>query len=221
MSYTMQHTRETTALFRVPVPWLLAVCFDCTLSIPREQFPVAKRELCNFLFNVHRRARLLPRQPSDFLSVVAFEDQRKVYGPRPPLQVVKMDQASHVGALCDWVSNLKREGRRTALYDAVRVGSGIVDQLDRRLPHRYLKVVVAITDGEDNDSRTRLEELGFFARKSSNLAVIGVGGASNGAIRELGPYATSTHEIGDFGGLYRALTITMTRVVQHRRTVRW
>jgi len=217
----MEIYERQVSILRVPVPWLLGICVDCTVSISERDFATAQRELTRFLQTVHQRSYDLPGLPSDFVSLTAFKEKDKIFGPRPPLHLVKMDQASHVGALCNWVMSLSRDGSATALYDAVRVASSELVDVDRQLPHNYLKVVIAITDGEDNDSRTTLDELRYFATTSLSLAVIGVGDGSNAELKRLGRYAASVYRIDGFGDLFEAITVSIASVIDRRRRIRF
>ncbi|WP_129670871.1 vWA domain-containing protein [Candidatus Chloroploca sp. Khr17] len=212
---------QETAVFHTPIPWLLGICFDCTISISERDFATAKREVCNFLHNVNYRARLLPGQPSDFISVTAFKENHNIFGPAKPLNITKMDRTGHVEALCNWIQNLRRDGSRTALYDAIAIASRELATLDAQLPYRYLKVVLAITDGEDNDSRLKLADLGYFHTTSQHLAVVGVGNGANRELRQLGQYATSVHAISRFEDLFKAITISVSTVIQRTQHIAW
>lgn len=217
----MEIQRTEMALFKVPVPWLLGICFDCTVSISETDFRTAQQELVNFILNVHRRATFLPQLPSDFISVTAFKDKNKIFGPSAPLNVVKMDRQDHVVGLCQWINSLKRDGASTALYDAIAIASQELVTIDQRLPYQYLKVILAITDGEDNDSRTSLSNLNYFNSTNLNLAVIGVGNSTSSELRRLGQYATSVHSISRFADLYKAITISVRTVIERTQSIRF
>jgi len=205
--------QTTTEVFGIPVPWLLGICLDCTVSIAPRDFLIAQRNLISFLLETHKRG--LSGCPSDFVSVKAFKERGHVIGPRVPLTVVKMDQPGHVGALCDWINRLQRDGKRTALYDAVMNSAWDLLQLHDQLGADYLKVVLVITDGEDNDSQRRLRELALFDETDLNLAVIGVGNSTKGELDRLVPYAVLTQSIDCFDDLFLAMS-TVVRVVFHQ-----
>ena len=209
----MQIYKRQIELYDMPVPWLLGICFDCTVSINERDFATAQDEVALFLGNVHRRSHMLPGLPSDFVSMTAFKDCDDIFGPPAPISLVKMDDRDHVGALCGWVKRLKRDGRKTALYDSIRIASGELLEIDRRLPANYLKVVLAITDGQDNDSRYTLDELSYFNKTDLNLAVIGVGDDSAAELKRLSRYAASSHGIGRFEDLYKAITLSIRTVI--------
>jgi VWFA-related protein len=93
--------------------------------------------------------------PRDELFVLSFNDNvREVLSERRFLM------ADDVGAVEEAVSSLRPEGR-TALYDAVMAG---IDRLAEGTRSR--KVLVVLSDGGDNASRTTLDALLARARES-------------------------------------------------------
>lgn len=210
--------RESQA-FSVPVPWLLGICFDCTASIDRRQFETAQKELINFLLNTHVRAAQSGRP--DLVSLTAFKAKREAFGPPQPLDLVDMRSRPHVMALAGWIASLKNDGGGTALYDAIRIASAELQRFDQRLPLQFLKVVMAITDGQDTCSEAKLRDLAYFNSTDLHLAVIGVGSSATREISQLAPYATSTHTIDNFGDLYRALTVSIEGVIQRQTRFRF
>ncbi|AKV71177.1 VWA domain-containing protein [Microcystis panniformis] len=212
----MQLYHREVQAFQIPVPWLLGVTVDCTASISNRDFAIAKDQLIKFLVATHLRGRSLPGLPSDFVSVTAFKDRRNIFGPPQPLNVVKMDNESHVAALCQWVNNLRNDGGSTALYDAIKIASSELVAMDSYLPYQYLKLVLAITDGGDNNSNTRLQDLSYFLNSNLCLSVIGVGSSASSQLSSISRYATSTHSIGNFGDLYQAMTISLGVVIERQ-----
>ena len=195
-----------TEVFEIPVPWLLGICLDCTKSISQPQFRVAQNKLTQFLLAVHRRST--QSYPPDLVALTAFKDHRQIFGPdRTP--VVSMDRAGEVGAMCDWVSALRADGRLTALYDAVVIAAAELVEIDEWLRYEFLKTVIVITDGINNDSKASLDDLSFFENSSINLAVIGVGNACHSQLKSLERYAAITYGIHGFEGLMDAMTFVM------------
>jgi len=60
----MQIYKRQIELYDMPVPWLLGICFDCTVSINERDFATAQDEVAMFLSKVHRRSHMLPGLPS-------------------------------------------------------------------------------------------------------------------------------------------------------------
>jgi len=71
---------------------------------------------------------------------------------------------------------------------------------------------MAITDGEDNNSRNSLNDLHYFEDIDVHLVVIGVGSSSARELRNLSRYATSTHSIDHFDDLFHAMSIAIEKV---------
>ncbi|MBR8828189.1 MAG: hypothetical protein DSM107014_09885 [Gomphosphaeria aponina SAG 52.96 = DSM 107014] len=108
-----------------------------------------------------------------------------------------------------------------ALYDAIKIGSQELLLIDRELPYNYLKVVLVITDGGDNDSCTSLTDLSYFLETDLCLCVIGVGNSTQRQLQKLDTYALSTHSIAQFADLYQAMTISLGVVIERQRYVRF
>lgn len=217
----MLQQSELLAVFNTPIPWIVGLCIDCTISISDRNFKTMKSEIINFLANIHYRAGRLQGLPSDFVSVTAFKDSDDIYGPSRPIDIVKMDMAGNVNELCGWVDRLKNTGRATALYDAIQISAQELVSIDNRLPHRYLKVVIAVTDGIDNDSSISCGNLPFPNNQGIHLAVIGVGSEGKSELARIKNKATSTHSISEFSDLFEAISIALTRIIHSKTTISW
>jgi|SRR5215208_2662438 len=215
------YEQREISVFEVTVPWILGMCIDCTVSISDKDFEAMQGGIKDFLLNVHRRSYDLPDLPSDFIALTAFKDKDEIFGPPSPLREVKMDQSGHVDALCQWVDRLKNDGKATALHDAIVIASDEVQEIDSRLANDYLKIIVAITDGEDNDSRTPLSQLQYFRTTDLHLAVIAAGNTASPELRALDKFATSTHAIDRFDELFYAITITVEEIIEKTVRIDW
>ncbi len=211
--------QQTTNVFATPVPWLLDICIDCTCSISDSDFKTMQQEIVNLLLNIHRRSQFLKGYPSDFVSITAFETPDKIFGPSQPIEIVKMDNPQLLKGLCQWINSLKNDGGPTALYDAIVIGVKKLAQLDSKLPKQYLKVVLAVTDGMDNGSKTSCSSLPFPNSANIHLAVIGVGSSGRSELSKLAQKATSTHSIHKFDELFNAISISLANVIQQTTTV--
>lgn len=208
----LEHRKREVGVYRVPVPWLIGVCFDCTASISGRDFRTMKEELVTFIANVHYRAHELEGHPSDFVALTAFQGRNDIYKPAKPLGVVKMDQRRHVEALADWIGGLKNDGGSTAIYDAVEITAKRLNGIDQQLRNPRLKIVLAVTDGKDNDSMNSSSDLSFFNVTDLNLSVIEVGTSSK--LRKLRRYATTTHRIIGFEDLFHEISVAIQQIIE-------
>ena len=208
----LERRKRKVGVYRVPIPWLIGVCFDCTASISDRDFRTMKEELVTFLANVHYRAHDLKGHPSDFVALTAFQGKNDIHKPGKPLGVVQMSQGPDVEALADWIGQLKNDGGSTAVYDAVEITAKRLNNIDRQLRNPRLKVVLAVTDGKDNDSRNSSSDLSFFNVTDLNLSVIEVGTSSK--LRRLRRYATTTHRISGFEDLFHEISVAIRQVIE-------
>lgn len=114
---------------------------------------------------------------------------------------------------------LKRDGKATAIYDAIIVASKELIDIDNCLPNNYLKIIIVITDGEDNDSQNKIDSLHYFGQTDLNLAVIGVGNSTKKELQKMSKYATLTLSISGFNELFRAITISVEKIVENIRRI--
>lgn len=212
-----------TSVFRVAVPWILGISLDLSGSVSNE-LAAMKEAVTVFLSNIYRRSRQLSGNLSDWVVLNGFREDM-VIGPPDFLEVVKMDDVSCVAMLNEWVESLEAKGA-TPMYDGIGIAATDVLRVTRSLPSDvYIKAVIGITDGQENNSRQwslkKLEH--FFACSGIHLAGIGVGSAGKAAVQvfEDAGIATSTHAIQDFSELYYAMTTIMEGVLTETWGIRW
>jgi Ca-activated chloride channel family protein len=148
--YEEQVAQELSFFNQADVPATIAIVFDLSGSMRKEKIQRARVALERFLLNCH---------PEDEYSLVGFNDQAwvAVDHTRDSQQLLRQFQAAEPAG-------------HTALYDAVALG---LEQLERGQHAR--RVLLIISDGEDNRSRASFRQIKRLSQESAALVyAIGV-----------------------------------------------
>jgi len=197
---------HSTAAFSA-APAIVNLVFDASGSVSETDFHLANQIASEFAELLYQRSQVRIGERSDWLSVNWFGGAKN----NQDYEIYPFFNCSDRSRLV-YLSNTLQEKQhpkygQTAIYNAILIGSAHVAQQSFMLPGDYLKVVILVTDGEDNDSsiydKNSVKQL--FPNDQIFLFVVGVG---NGAkVDAFKPYAISVSQIDSFNELLATLTI--------------
>jgi Ca-activated chloride channel family protein len=139
-----QVAQEITFFNHADAPASVAIVFDLSGSMREEKIARAKLALERFLPNCH---------PADEFSLIGFNDRAWL----------ALDKTRDGEQLLRQFSSVKPQGN-TALFDAVALG---LTHLERAAHQR--RVLLVVSDGEDNRSRVSLGQVKRMAQESAAL----------------------------------------------------
>lgn len=151
--YDGERQQEISFFTTLGGPASIALVFDTSGSMDGRKLEEARRALARFIQSTGA---------DDEFFLVGFDS-------RPRVLLSNERDADMVAAKFTYA----RADGQTALFDAVRAGA----ELLRRRAARPTRIVLVISDGEDNNSRSNMRETkGFLSESDAIVFAIGIGG---------------------------------------------
>ena len=186
------------------MPAIYNIILDGTASISEEDFHKANEQIVKFAELLNARSQTNIGERADMLTVNYFGTHKQYDGTI----FINCSDAKKLNVLY-YMLHTKEHPKfgATAIYSAIAVAAGEVMLKDEELPGQYLRSIILITDGEDNDSpadiKNKIRQI--FPNPKINLFVISVGTSKTS---EFEGVADKVIPINDFGSLGAALVIT-------------
>lgn len=171
----------------------ILIIVDVSGSMEGEKLEAAKAGLGTFL------SRILP---DDRVGLIIFSTDSRVVVPPAPLSDVRI-------RLDDAIATMVAQGK-TALYDALVDGKEVFDALPPSDDDR-IRAIVLLSDGQDNASRTTLEQV-RLAFEESGISIFPVAYGADADTDALQQIATFSRTIlvqgdtGDIGQIFENLS---------------
>jgi uncharacterized protein YegL len=203
------------ATFTVPalaLPVVINLLLDASSSVSESDFRIANQTVAKFAEACYYRSQINPREPADWIAVNWFggHNTKVEYVGTPFINCSDLSKMALLSRGLESLAHPKYQ--HTAIYDALATATDQVLRRDSMLPKDYLKVVVLVTDGEDNDSSpqaiNRIRQ--HYPSDAVYLALVGVG--STARVEDLQRHAAQVTRIDNFGELLGALLVILQAV---------
>ncbi|KPA08790.1 von Willebrand factor, type A domain protein [Candidatus Magnetomorum sp. HK-1] len=190
-------------------PAMINLVFDSSGSVSISDFELANEVASEFAELLYKRSQLKIGERSDWLSVNWFGGAKRSsdYEITPFINCSDINQMGNLSR--------KLQGKKhpqygyTAIYNAILLGSAQVIQKDMSIPGDYLKTVIIVTDGEDNDSDSNAKALVNKIFPNNNLLLFVVGVGKGARIDTFKQYAVDVLKIDSFNELLASLTLLL------------
>lgn len=187
------------------MPVIYNVIMDATRSVSEENFSKANRQISQFAELLYERSQVNVGQLADWLTVNYFGGDEQYDGTI----FINCSDKDRLETLQQMVrtKDHPRYGS-TAIYHAIALGTAEVIQKQQEFAGNYMRNIILITDGEDNDSPRRIEQAikETYPNEAINLFVIGVGENSN--LSEFNRLADMVIPVDNFDALGGAIVLT-------------
>lgn len=188
---------------RASAPAIYDVILDGTGSMSEEHFRASCKAVAALADRLYDRALRRPGQLSDWLAVNYFGGPDDFEGTI----FINCSDRKSLDKLKEWLLTKQHpKYGKTAIYSAI--GHGLLEVMDHdsKLPGYFVKMLIVITDGEDNGSPAPLKQeiKQLFPNTDLHLIVIGVGDGAKAA-QEFKDDANHIETLSSFDKLADAL----------------
>lgn len=186
------------------LPSIFNLVIDASASVSEKDFTKANKVVSEFIELLHERSKYHEDERADWLSVNWFGGADSYDGT----SFINCSNILKMAFLSEFLDGKKHPKHDyTAIYSAIEWGTKEVIHRDLLLPGYYLKTLIIVTDGEDNNSPEKAKNFvkEFYPNDDIFLFVVGVG--DNAQIKEFEKYSTKIVKINNFGELLGTLTL--------------
>lgn len=184
------------------IPMITNILVDASGSVSERDFQVANQMIAKFVDELYQRSFRYPGELADWISVAWFGADDQYQGTR----FINASSYREMSLLYELLLTQQHPKHgHTAIYKAIVNATNDVIDLDNGLPGRYVKLIIVVTDGEDNDStqRAKTSVKAFYPNEEFFLVTIGVGNKPD--IRAFQGIATELIRINQFDELLEQL----------------
>jgi hypothetical protein len=184
------------------VPMITVLLVDGTGSITQDDFNLEKVAAVKFGVFYYARSQVNPLARSDWLAINFFGNRELYAGT----ETIKCDDEEVLAKnLSSVVAYPHPKSDATAIYTAIARALLEANEIDKKLPGEYIKNIIVVTDGLENQSDPQMKELvrKSFPNNYVNLFMVGVGKDAN--LKEFEDIADICLHIDNYDALLKAL----------------
>lgn len=188
------------------VPVIVNVVLDASGSVSDADFAKANQAAARFADLLYRRSQAHPDQPCDWISVNWFGGANEYGGTR----FINCSRLLEMAALSAHLRGKEHpKYNATGIYNAIVGGTNEIIDRDNSLPYNYLRVLIVVTDGQNNSSTQEAVRSvrSFYPSNNFTLMVVGVGGGAQ--VSEFKSVADHVENVDDFDALGAALVASL------------
>lgn len=194
-------------------PAMVNLVLDRSKSMEERDFRIMLQVVAEFAEVLHTRAALHPGEWADQLTVNLFGGYLRS-NDYQELPFINCSQVAQIALLEDELTTMVPKYGYTAIYNAIVRGTNQMIDQDQKLPGDYLKMLIVVTDGKDNDSAEAAKRSvrEFYPNDTILLVVVGVGNEAH--VDEFKNDADLVIHLNQFDELLATLTLLLEMTSQ-------